>query len=404
MNKKSGISILSLIITIIVIIIITSITLYNGVDALESAREKNAKDTLKVICGTITRDDSFLILNSSGERELSEDDYLYMDLKGYYDEDVKVVVKKTETMDAGKKSIKYDLTYKKEGSSKVYNFSYTYDDVKESTNYNVVFDVKNGVNMPLVLKEMTPLKKNGVENVEDIYEDSWYSYKRETANFAKVEYDGKIYVWIPRFAYKIQEFYDGNIYPEVPNTAIDIVFLKEDTDYMSNGERIPVGYKVHPAFSNENAEFAGLWYEQTPSHLISNLSFGSIIPTVEKSEENVTSVVHMMSNAEVGAAIYLMYSYRCFEQIELEKDEYVAAMVESSGPYNENFVTIYEKDENDNTLIGDAINETPWGRILSNYPTITAPYMIRKFGSSLFDYTNTNGDAEAQSRSVIAIY
>ena len=45
MNKKSGISILSLIITIIVIIIITSITVYNGIDALESAREKNAVDT-----------------------------------------------------------------------------------------------------------------------------------------------------------------------------------------------------------------------------------------------------------------------------------------------------------------------------------------------------------------------
>ena len=59
MKNNKGISILALIITIIVIIIITSITVYNGIDSLESARQKNAQDTLKIICNSLTKDEEF---------------------------------------------------------------------------------------------------------------------------------------------------------------------------------------------------------------------------------------------------------------------------------------------------------------------------------------------------------
>lgn len=405
MNKKSGISILSLIITIIVIIIITSITVYNGIDALESAREKNAVDTLKIICNAMTRDDSFLVLDASGDCVLTENNFKYMDLEGYYDSDVIVRVNKIEEVDTNRvKTIKYSLTYEEINSTKKYTHSYTYELLNELTNYNIVYDVKNGVNMPLVLKGMKPLMMDGKTEVVDVFKDNWYSYDKKTGSFARVEYNGKIYVWIPRFAYKIQMFYLGNSYPEVPSTAIDIVFVRENTNYMSNEERLPSDYKVHPAFSVGGVEYSGLWIEESPDHVISNLNSGSIVQTQTGAEGKTHFNLHMMTNMEAGAAIYLLYAYDCLDELKLNQNEYVAANIDSPGPFDSNFVTIYEEREIDNRLTGDAITETPWQRVIGNYPSNAKPYIIRKFGSSLFDFTNSNGSDEARARGVIAIY
>ena len=76
--------------------------------------------------------------------------------------------------------------------------------------------------------------------------------------------DNLYYVWIPRFAYKIEEFYLGTNLSNIPSSAIKIVFLKGTTDYMSNEEVIPPGYQVHPAFKfynseNEKVELPGFW-------------------------------------------------------------------------------------------------------------------------------------------------
>ncbi len=405
MNKKSGISILSLIITIIVIIIITSITVYNGIDALESAKEKNAVDTLKIICNAMSRDDSFLVLDASGDCVLTENNFKYMDLEGYYSPDVIVRVNKLEEIDTNKvKTIKYSLTYEEINSTKKYTHSYTFEIQNEVVNYNIVFDVEKGVNMPLVLKGMKPLMMDGKTEVEDVFKDNWYSYEKKTGSFARVEYNGKIYVWIPRFAYKMQMFYLGNSYPEVPSTAIDIVFVRGNSNYMSNEERLPTEYKIHPAFSVGGIEYSGLWFEETAVHTISNLNSGSIVQTQTGAEGKTHSNLHMMTNMEAGAAMYLLYAYECLDEIELNQNEYVAANVGGPGPFDSNFVTVYEAREINNRLTGDAIKETPWQRVIANYPTTDKPYIIRRYGSSLFDFTNSNGSDEALARSVIAIY
>lgn len=403
MKNNKGISILALIITIIVIIIITSITVYNGIDSLESARQKSALDTLKVICNSLTKDDSFLMFDESGDAVLTEYDFKYLDLENYYDEGIIFTVNKKEKFENNQKSVTYHLTHEEIQNGKKYEHSYSYDLKNELTNYNVVFDAEAGVNMPIVLSGMKPLMMDKVTPVEDMYLDNWYSYERKTAQFARVEYNGKIYAWIPRFAYKMQNFYQDKTYPEVPSTAIDILFINGNSNYMTNGERIPVDYIVHPAFSNGAKEYAGLWIEEEASHPITNLNSASIIQTAKGTEGKVDYSLHMMTNMEAGAAIYLTFAFECPYEIDLTLNEYVAANISSAGPFDSEFVTLYEADEKDNMLRGDAIRETPWKRVLGEYPTSSEPYIIRKFASSTFDFINTNGNEEANSRSVIAI-
>ena len=49
MKNNSGITIITLIITIIVIVMIASITIYSGLDTVDSLRTKEAKDTTNAI-------------------------------------------------------------------------------------------------------------------------------------------------------------------------------------------------------------------------------------------------------------------------------------------------------------------------------------------------------------------
>ena len=403
MKNNKGISILALIITIIVIIIITSITVYNGIDSLESAREKSAKDTLKVICNALTKDDSFLFFDESGDAILSEQDLKSLDLENYYDEDVIFIINKKEVVEEKAIYIKYELSSENIQTGKKYTHSYSYNVKNELTNYNVVFDEEEGINMPIVLQGMKPLMMDKTTEVDDIYMDKWYSYEKKIGKLARVEYKGKIYVWVPRFAYRIQTFYQGKTYPEVPSTAMDILFLSGTTNSMSNHERIPVDYIVHPAFSNNGTEYAGFWIEEEPSHTISSLNSASIIQTENGTEGRTNYNLHMMTNMEAGAAMYLIFAYELPYEIDFVLNEYVAATIGSAGPFDSEFVTLYTDAEADNDLRGDAIRETPWKRVLAEYPTSTEPYIIRMFASSMFDFCNTNGNTEATSRSVVMI-
>ena len=78
---------MTLLVTVIVIIIISSISVYNGINLLKDARQKDAEDRLKAICSAILKDDSFLEFNGGNTIELTEDHFDYMDLIKYYDKE-----------------------------------------------------------------------------------------------------------------------------------------------------------------------------------------------------------------------------------------------------------------------------------------------------------------------------
>ena len=143
------------------------------------------------------------------------------------------------------------------------------------------YDEKKKVNAPELKTGMTPIKfdeatstKKG-EAVKTTKEDKdWYSYENKKWANAETQ-DGSMWVWIPRYAYRINS----------DTQTTDVVFLigTSDNYYDEQGklqtakrckskeEKVDTttGYTVHPAFTNETSieyrnggwdkELTGIW-------------------------------------------------------------------------------------------------------------------------------------------------
>lgn len=403
MKNEKGISLITLLITVIVIVIISSISIYNGVNTINDTKRKDLEDRLVIIGNAILKDDTFL--NFSGDPEIvleQEEDYINMGLRNYYELGDVLTVRKDEIHSGDNTIIEYTLTLKKDNMEG--NYSFNYNLYNEKFNYNVSFDETKGVNRPIIIQGMKALMPDGVTEVSDVFKDDWYSYNKTNTNFAKMLYKDKIYVWIPRFAYDIQNFYEERNAVDVPATAINIIFLRETSSYMVNNEVVQGEYKVHPAFSNGATNYSGIWVEQ---NVRDTDVLSSAITEIASNNDNIECNMHLMTNIECGAIMYLMHSYENPKDIKLEKDEFIAATADGTISGNGDFVTRYTLDESGdiilNNTFGDAFMETPWNRVISDYPNETNNYVIRRFSSGRYDFTNSDGNDEAYYRSVIVI-
>ena len=146
---------------------------------------------------------------------------------------------------------------------------------------NGTWQNKKGVNSPELLTGMTPIKftdpednKEGETEKTTYTDKNWYDYTTKKWANAQTE-DGSMWVWIPRYAYRINS----------STQTCDIVFLIGTTDnyYDENGKLqtakrqktadetidTTTGYTVHPAFTNESSinytnggwdkELSGIW-------------------------------------------------------------------------------------------------------------------------------------------------
>ena len=139
------------------------------------------------------------------------------------------------------------------------------------------------VNKPKLMTGMTAIKFNEPTGDEKANEGSvikttdtdtaWYDYDAKKWANAQTQ-DGSMWVWIPRFAYRVNK----------STQTFDVVFLEGTTDYYyENGEKkeakrqktenetvdTTTGYTVHPAFTNESSinyvnggwdkELTGIW-------------------------------------------------------------------------------------------------------------------------------------------------
>ncbi len=212
------------------------------------------------------------------------------------------------------------------------------------------------VNKPLLVEGMTPIDESGNSLTTEEDKKNWYNYDESVQKWANVKLkDGSVYVWIPRFAYKINT-----------NKTIDVKFLSDFSNITTEGKALETGYKVSPAFQNGVAsgfangewdnEILGFWiakYEPTgnaengvnaltdfpKSIKVAKKSWGSITPknafdlcrkmesdyrdryfgtTVAKSSGTLIDGVfgsdtnnidtHLMKNSEWGAVSYLTCS------------------------------------------------------------------------------------------------
>ena len=146
---------------------------------------------------------------------------------------------------------------------------------------NGTWQNKKGVNSPELLTGMTPIKftepednKEGTTEKTTYTDNIWYDYTAQKWANAQTE-DGSMWVWIPRYAYRINS----------STQTCDIVFLIGTTDnyYDENGKLqtakrqktvdetidTTTDYTVHPAFTNESSinyanggwdkELSGIW-------------------------------------------------------------------------------------------------------------------------------------------------
>ena len=142
------------------------------------------------------------------------------------------------------------------------------------------YNVDKGVNKPRLATGMKAIKfKNPSESAKGEVQDSsendieWYDYNSKKWANSQTE-DGSMWVWIPRYAYKVNS-----------NQTFDIKFLIGTTDnyYDENGQiqtakrcnsvdenvDTTIGYTVHPAFTDETTinyrnggwdkELTGIW-------------------------------------------------------------------------------------------------------------------------------------------------
>ena len=147
------------------------------------------------------------------------------------------------------------------------------------------YDEEKGVNIPKLTDEMTPViwdpeaeNQSGTKGdwVEVTNIDEWYNYKDEEVNGVEAKRwanamtkDGSLWVWIPRYAYQIQNQYHTN---STTGGTINIEFLKGTTNEGATGKTIieyneattsnyskfPNGYVVHPGFEYKETA-TGLW-------------------------------------------------------------------------------------------------------------------------------------------------
>lgn len=450
-NSSRGITVVSIIVTIVMIIIIASIAIFTGTNLLRQAREDRAKDRLNIIYQALRAYEPILGIGDTADvTSITNDMYKAIGLDYLAkDKDLPEVTysKRIGSID----NLENELmrTYTLSDGTYTQNFEYDVSNITYSL--AIDFDSFAGVNRPQLTDDMIPISyinSSEGEEVDDIYLTHWYSYDSSSPNYAnmKLKTNNKYYVWIPRYAYRIQSFYEGASYPDIPQSAIDIIFLKSTTNLDANGNKIPSDYIVHPAFTYGDTELTGIWIEKEHNIIKNNSSnSNSIITTAYTSSLSMYNVEdiaesHMLKNTEWAAFAYLAQACGAaksnvsstgnnsgVKDINEENEiEYVSAYINNSMTVSTSIQNgldetknVYITPGNYSTLNstnpstrGDAIIETSsgeddnsaWYGSISVQPRQNTPFIVRCTGDSVFGFSSANGkEKEAYYRTAIKV-
>lgn len=259
---------------------------------------------------------------------------------------------------------------------------YSYNDL-ENNKENV------NVNEPVLKGEMTPIKYTGPgANTEEQRGSKW-------AN--AITADGSMWVWIPRYAYKITEGYHTNQAGTIEVAFLDTnnKFLNGETGEITTNIEDPEAgltkWLVHPAFTN-NAEYGGgfgeipgLWvgkFETTGEYTEGDATKVSVKPGVPslrnmtvnqqykagmdaKYGESVNLNSHMMKNTEWGATIYLAYSKYGTNKLKVEQNESSLYYTGGTNTVEQIYVTNKRQSTTHNATGVYDLNGGSWERVAS---------------------------------------
>ncbi|MFQ8660701.1 MAG: type II secretion system protein [Clostridia bacterium] len=347
LKEKNGITLIALVITIIVLLILAgvSISMLTGDNGIltqaTEAKEKNtigeekeqislALQSLRMkkqadnVTDEITASELDEQLKYDGAKNVEVDNVNgYLRVK-YGDSKNEYTVDQSGNIESeGEITQPENIAKSWEAVSKLDTTWFSYNDLSSSNK-------KANVNAPVLKGNMKAIKYVGAEA------DAQTGSKWANAMTS----DGSMFVWIPRYAYKITEGYHTNQAGTIEVAFIDTSnkFLNGETGEITTNVEDPEAGKskwlVHPAFtSNPEAgggfgEIPGIWvgkFEATGVYSNGDASKVSVKPGLQSLRnmtindqykagmkatygESANLNSHMMKNSEWGATVYLAHS------------------------------------------------------------------------------------------------
>jgi type IV pilus assembly protein PilA len=325
MKKGKGFTLVELLAVIVILAIILAIAIPGISNIIGSSKkgaaEANAKMVLKAIEYKMLEDESF---DPTDITEDNIDTELGLDNSNYESLSVKIMNGQVYVTIVG--TNQWD--------------NITVSGTKTSTtSIDTVVNFVRGANAPVLVTGMTPIKWNGSAWVDTTESDTaWYNYDTTNKIWANAKTaDGSMWVWIPRYIYKISTGWHSN-----STGTIDIQFTKGVDDNWNKGSIGAINvdesanasnntWTNHPAFTFGDTELTGIWVAKFEASndgsnnvkIVPNVSswrsitVNDIFNKVRSMETNTiygwgTSGAnldtHMMKNSEWGAVAYLSKS------------------------------------------------------------------------------------------------
>ncbi len=336
-SKQKGITLIALVITIIVLLILAAVSIatltgQNGIltranDAAEETGRKTAEEKVAVE-----------VLGSYGEDGNIDYDLLNENLKNVEGLTSGLPIDKlpaTVVVDG------YDVTINEDGSVTAGNSNPGGGEIGKTDGS---YDTEEGVNTPKLKDNMKLVVYNN-GNWEEDTTKSAYKYEAQagttenggTSEWANAELEGNYYVWIPRYAYKIDKNTPYKTQDEGISYKIDVKFLigttnqyygddgeLKDAEIATNADEIINStdtYYVHPAFTFGTQNLEGLWIGKYESSDAGNNNVAIVPNATSLTNINVSTMfsraqtlsktnidAHMLKNTEWGAVAYLTQS------------------------------------------------------------------------------------------------
>ena len=165
-----------------------------------------------------------------------------------------------------------------------------YDLILSQLGYNSI----KGVNEPLLSKGMTPIKWDGTDWINTTESDiGWYDYTNKQWANARTE-DGSMWVWIPRYVYKINSGWHSNT-----TGTIEVKFSMGTDDTINNTVTLDTGttsnasnnkWTNHPGFTFGTTELTGIWVAKFEATAIEGVANGYVSNgTCPTTGDNVTT-------------------------------------------------------------------------------------------------------------------
>lgn len=190
------------------------------------------------------------------------------------------------------------------------------------------FDEDKGVNKPALVTGMTPIKWDGSTWVNTTSDDpEWYDYDAKKWANAKTA-DGSFWVWIPRYAYKIESGYHSS-----SAGTIDVKFLKGTGNETLDGTPIEISgyeagvkdtsmyYFVHPTFQNDINEY-GFWVAKFEPTAAEGLSSGITEGSCNSADNVTTKTVKIVPNVTSWRCINIKNAYTVSLNMRNKTDVY----------------------------------------------------------------------------------